>query len=186
MTFAAGNLYFTDLGPGNRSLTPAGSVVRALSVRTGQLTTTRNGIFYGVTMTAGDIYTIAGGGTSTPDGVPATRAAIEGGPIALDGVGNLVIGEPFAHRVLMVPATSGTFYGMPMTIADIYTIAGAGGLGFSTDGTPASDANGGRVKGLAAWGGDVVFSDMFNTRVRAVTGSGTAAPRSDRRANANR
>ena len=37
----------------------------------------RSGTFYGKKMTAGDIYTIAGGGTTLGDGGAATRAALE-------------------------------------------------------------------------------------------------------------
>jgi hypothetical protein len=90
---------------------------------------TSTGTFYGQAMTAGDIYTVAGGGTDgLGDGGPATSAElIYPDSVAVDAAGNLVIN----NRV--VAAQSGTFYGIAMTAGDIYTVAG-GGPGGGTDG----------------------------------------------------
>ena len=53
-----------------------------------------SGTFYGQSMTAGDIYTVAGNGTPglSGDGGPATGAGLSSpGGLAVDGSGNLVI-----------------------------------------------------------------------------------------------
>jgi hypothetical protein len=87
----------------------------------------RTGTFYGQGMTAGDIYTVAGGGAGLGDGGPATSAGLqEPGGVAVDHSGNLVIGDTFNNRVRVVAAATGTFYGQAMTADDIYTVAGGG------------------------------------------------------------
>ena len=77
-------------------------------------------------MTTGNIYTIAGNGTSgvsTGDGGPATAAALDSPrDIAIDAAGNLAI--PTENEIRVVAATTGTFYGQAMTAGDIYRIAG--------------------------------------------------------------
>ena len=84
------------------------------------------GTFYGQPMTAGDIYTVAGGGTSgLGDGGPATSAELTGPWDAnLDSPGNLVVADTGDGRIRVVAGTTGTFYGQPMTAGDIYTVAG--------------------------------------------------------------
>jgi hypothetical protein len=53
-----------------------------------------SGTFYGIPMTSGDIYTVAGDGTEgySGDGGPATRAEISPISVALDLAGNPLIG----------------------------------------------------------------------------------------------
>ena len=98
------------------------------------------GTFYGQAMTAGDIYTVAGGGTGgLGDGGPATCAALthpQG--VAVDAAGNLLIADDYANRVRMVADSTGTFYGQAMTAGDIYTVAGGGSS--ADDGVPATAA----------------------------------------------
>jgi hypothetical protein len=64
-----------------------------------------NGTFYGVSMTAGDIYTVAGnGGTGfSGDGGPATRASLsdpEG--VTVNAAGDLVIPDTSNDRIRVV------------------------------------------------------------------------------------
>ena len=110
------------------------------------------GLFYGQKMTAGHIYTVAGGGTEGPEsGIPARDEKFEGplavasdpaGDVAIiDGSGagtaNLVLADE--SRVRVVAAKTGTFYGQHMTVGDIYTVAG-GGTQNAINGTPALKA----------------------------------------------
>ena len=109
------------------------------------------GTFYGRAMTAGDIYTAAGNGTSgfSGDGGPATRAKLSNPvSVATGAAGNLVIADAGNFRVRVVAAGTGTFYGRAMTAGDIYTIAGDGTSGFSGDGGPATSAELDRPAGL--------------------------------------
>jgi trimeric autotransporter adhesin len=126
------------------------------------------GAFYGQPMTAGDIYTVAGGGTGLGDGGPATSAALrapEG--VTVDAAGNLLIADD--GRVRVVPASTGTFYGQPMTAGDIYTVAGNGTFGFSGDGGPATSAALSNPQGIAVdSAGNLVISDAENERIRVV------------------
>ena len=92
------------------------------------------GTFYGMKMTAGHIYRVAGDGRtgSGGDGGPATAAPLDlAGSAVPDGAGNLVIGD--GTRVRVVAARTGTFYGQQMTAGGIYTVAG-NGTAFSGDG----------------------------------------------------
>jgi hypothetical protein len=129
------------------------------------------GRFHHQAMTAGDIYTIAGGGTGgLGDGGPAARSELSGpADIALDPQGNLVIADAGHVRVRAVAAKTGTFYGRPMTAGDIYTIAGKGGAGFSGDGGQATAARLHRPTGAAVdAAGNVLISDSFNERIRVL------------------
>ena len=161
---AAGDLVIADAG------TPSpetGSRVRAVAATTGT--------FYGQHMTAGDIYTVAGtvaGVQFSGLGGPATKAGlgtfIDG--IRVDAVGNLVIAGSIIGRVLVVAASSGTFYGRPMTAGHLYSVAGNGsGGGFSGDGGPATKAQLSDPLGVALdAAGNLLIADTQNQRVRVV------------------
>src|SRR5215471_14851783 len=137
-----------------------------------------DGTFYGQSMTAGDIYTVAGNGTLgfSGEGGPAASAELAGpDQTAVDGDGNLVIADGLNGRVRVVAASDGTFYGQAMTAGDIYTVAGNGIGGFSGEGGPATSAvlNGPRRVTLDGAGNQII-SDRGNNRVRVVAAtSGT-------------
>src|SRR5204863_443032 len=117
---AAGNLLIADTG-NNR--------VRVAAARTGT--------FYGQAMTAGDIYTVAGNGTTgfSGDGGPARSAGLNVPlGVAVDGAGNLLIADFGNRRVRVVAASTGTFYGQAMTAQHIYTVAGNGADTLAGDG----------------------------------------------------
>jgi hypothetical protein len=127
--------------------------------------------FYGQSMRAGDIYTVAGGGTTgLGDGGPATQAKLKGpGGVAVDAAGNLVIDDVYHERVRVVAVATGTFYGQSMRAGDIYTVAGNGTRGFSGDGGPATHAELNRAGAVAVDGtGNLVIADSGNERVRVV------------------
>ncbi len=143
-----------------------------------RLVTATSGTFYGIAMTAGDIYTVAGSGAqgSSGDGGPATSAdLLSPDGVAVDGSGNLVIADTYNSRVRVVAATSGTFYGIAMTAGDIYTVAGNGTNGYSGDGGAATSAEVGQPDGIAVDGsGNLVIAATDNSRVRVVAAtSGT-------------
>jgi hypothetical protein len=134
------------------------------------------GTFYGVPMTKGDIYTVAGNGISgsTGDGGPAVQAELDSpSGVALDPTGNLLIGDTINNRVRMVAVKTGTFYGVPMTAGDIYTVAGGGpGAPHLGDGGPATSATLGFPEGLTVdAAGNLVIADFGDTRVRVVAAS---------------
>jgi len=100
-------------------------------------------------MTAGEIYTIAGGGSGAPhlgDGGPATSATLsEPNGLTVDAAGNVAITDFGDQWVRVVAASTGTFYGQPMTAGDIYAVAGTGSPGFSGDGHAATGGGTGRA-----------------------------------------
>lgn len=153
-----GNALFADAGNG---------VVRVVAARAGT--------FYGIAMRAAHIYTIAGGGSQTTSGGPATALALDPVGLAVDGHGNVLITNGIfggVAGVWAVAAKSGTFYGQPMTAGDIYQIAG-GGLA-SGDWIPAISAGLPNTVGVAVDGaGNVLIADEYQNpqhtfRVRVV------------------
>jgi sugar lactone lactonase YvrE len=154
---AAGNLVIAD---------EANNRVRVLAGSTGR--------FDGRTMTAGDIYTVAGNGTTgiSGDGGPAIRAEMRAPcGVAFDAAGNLVIADTGGGRVRVVAARTGTLYGRAMTAGDIYTVAGSLNWGFSGDGGPATKAELNQPFSVAVDGqGHLIIADEANNRVRVVTG----------------
>jgi hypothetical protein len=132
------------------------------------------GTFYGKQMTAGHIYTVAGGSPSglAGDGGPATatRLSLPYGA-TVDAAGNLVIADTGNNRIRVIAAASGSFYGQPMTTGDIYTVAGTGIRGFSGDGHPATAAKLNGAAGVAVdAAGNLVLADTGNNRIRIVAG----------------
>jgi hypothetical protein len=122
----------------------------------------RTGTFYREHMTAGDIYTIAGGGTSTGNGVPARTAALHPAGVAVDRRGNVLVTDwctaflgcaPLQSKVRVIAERTGVFYGQHMIAGRIYTIAGKGPIGFSGDGGPGTKALLAGAAGLAFWPG---------------------------------
>jgi hypothetical protein len=151
----------------------AGNLVIAVNDRV-MAVAESTGTFYGQPMTAGDIYTVAGDGSSewTGGGIPAVDAGMSPGTVAVDSDGNLLIGDLINHRVLVVADRTGTFYGQPMTSGDVYSLAGNGSHTSSGDGGPATNA--GFVNILAVTvdhSGNVIIADFTAGRVRVVAHS---------------
>jgi trimeric autotransporter adhesin len=159
-TDRAGNVVIADTGNGRIR------VVAAVS-----------GTFYGQAMTAGDVYTIAGQGIDgySGDGGPAASAEfIQPDSVTVAANGNVLINDSGNHRVRVVAAASGTFYGQAMTAGDIYTIAGSGTAGYSGDGGPATSAELQSAAETVDAAGNVIIADASNERVRVVAAaSGT-------------
>jgi hypothetical protein len=155
---AAGNLVIGDMNNNN---------IRVVAAATGT--------FYGQAMTAGDIYTIAGDGLEGfgGDGFPAAAASLaHPHGVAVDGAGNVIIDDTDNMRIRVIAAATGTFYGVPMTAGDIYTVAGNGQFAFSGDGGPATSAALASPRGVAVdAAGNLVIADTGNSRVRVVAGS---------------
>jgi len=139
------------------------SEIRVVAVRTGT--------FYGQSMTAGHIYGIAGDGHPgySGDGGPATGAEIAFTSLHLDSHGSLLIPTSDFH-VRVVAEQDGTFYGVPMTAGDIYTVAGDGTPGYAGDGGPATSAEMSAAQDAAASAAGLFIADSANLRFRLVTG----------------
>ncbi len=140
-----------------------------------RVTANSTGTFYGVAMTAGDVYTVAGDGAPgySGDGGPATEAALDlPFGVGMDGSGNIIIADTGNQRLRVIAKSTGTFYGQAMTAGDIYTIAGNGAAGYSGDGGPATAAELGAPWGATVDGaGNVLVTDPGNSRVRVVAES---------------
>ena len=137
----------------------------------------------GVSMTAGDMYTIAGetgDSNYSGDGGAATSATmVSPAGLTIDAAGDLYVSDDYMDVVREIPAASGTQWGRAMTANDIYTIAGntsvAGTGGSSGDGGPATSAELNGAEGLGTdAAGDLYIGDTYNNRLQEVpVSSGT-------------
>jgi sugar lactone lactonase YvrE len=172
---SAGNLYFTELENNTlRRVDPRGVVTTVagpdtLSGPTRIAIDRSDNIYiaesYGQRVRkmspAGIVTTVAGNGTreSSGDGGPAAQAAINvPHGVAIDGAGNLYIGELYGYRVRKIG---------PDGI--IRTVAGTGQKGFSGDGGPAKAATIGETADVAVDNaGDLYILDRANGLIRMV------------------
>ena len=162
---AAGNVYITD-GHANQLREVAAT----------------GGTQWGQSMTAGDIYTVAGAvdgtGGHTGDGAPAGASLLstpEG--VSADPAGNLYIADGANNRIQEIAGPSHLQWGTQMTAGDIYTIAGSatGSAGNTGDGGPATAAklNSPEMMSLDS-AGDLYIADGVNNRIREIpAASGT-------------
>ena len=118
----------------------------------------KNETLFGQTMIKGDIYTIAGGGSSngyTATNVAATSETLYSPTgIAVDSAGNVYFAEDGGLNLLRVVAASNeTLFGQSMTQGDIYTIASGlnSPVGVAVDGT-----------------GNVYVADTYNNVIQMV------------------
>ncbi|MCH8823981.1 MAG: hypothetical protein IH984_10775, partial [Planctomycetes bacterium] len=125
-----------------------------------------NNVIRKVDAATGDISTVAGGGSlQTGDGALAT-AAWTNTPydVAVDAAGNIYIADTFNHRIRKVDIGTGL----------ISTIGGTGVQGYGGDGGAATAALLDTPSGIAVdSGGNVIFSDTVNQRIRKITPGGT-------------
>jgi sugar lactone lactonase YvrE len=116
-----------------------------------------------ITAATGFISTIAGNGTYgfSGDGAAATAAELhEPDDVAVDGSGNVYIGDHSNQRIRKITASTGV----------ISTIAGTGVGGFSGDGEAAKAAQLNFPEGVAVDAlGNVYIADSYNERIRKIT-----------------
>ncbi len=160
------------LGPGFLAVDGAGNVLFADDGLRLEVIAATSGTFYGQHMITGDLYTIAGtsSGRFTIGG--AARKSylgdLAGLTVAPDG--NLFLADSNLTLVLMIPLTTGTYFGQQMTAEHLYLIAGDGGMYYDGDGRLATRS--------AVWpsdvavdsSGNVLIADGVNERIRVVPG----------------
>jgi len=142
------------------------------------------GQHFGLTMTAGHLYTVAGTGAAgfSGEGRPGPQATLDAPVgVAVDGAGDVFIADTANCRVREIPAVSTTRDGGTLGVGHIYTVAGTGscgtplGAGVDGDGGPALSAQVWTPSSVAVdSAGDLFISDRGNDEVREVpTASGT-------------
>ncbi len=110
---------------------------------------------------SGIISTIAGGGSSTADGIPATSASLSLGEFIADISGNIYLID--GNRIRKIVAATGV----------ITTVAGTGSAGYSGDGGPATAAQMNSPHGICLdFSGNFYIGDEANAVVRKVTTTG--------------
>ena len=124
----------------------------------------------------GTITTVGGNGTQgyAGDGGAATSSQLNTPcGIALDGDGNLFVADYDNHRVRMIAAVDGEYYGQSVEAGNIYTIAGNGTQGYSGDDGPATSASLNSPSGIALDSSrNLYIAEFWNHRVRKVDTSG--------------
>jgi RHS repeat-associated protein len=129
-----------------------------------------SGTYYGQSMTAHDIYTIAGDGISYfgGNGGPATAAYLDApNGVAIDTGGDIAIADTNNNDVRFVPATSGTYFGQSMTAGDIYSVAGTGTQGYTSGVATSAELYAPESVDFDA-AGDLIIGDAGNGAVRFV------------------
>jgi len=142
------------------------------------------GTQWGISMTAGDVYTVAGSPagylpnfTGLANGTPAAQTRLNHpGGVAVSSSG-LYIADTNNCRVVEIAATTGTQWGIAMTAGDLYTVAGVtGSCGASGDGGPAASAGLNEPAsihfGAGSHAGDLYIADWQNNRIQEVAASG--------------
>lgn len=133
---SAGNLFIADLGNGR---------IRKVSASTGE------------------ISTVAGGGWSEGEGMPALHAMLRGpSAVSVGADGSIYVVEQDGHRVRRIDPDTGF----------ITTIAGSGAQGYAGDGGPAQSAQLTRPSDVALdVAGNLYIADQFNHCIRVVDAS---------------
>jgi hypothetical protein len=156
----AGNLYIADT---------ANEAIRVVAAT--------NTTLFGISMTAGNIYTVAGTGNSgfSIDGTAATSANLaDPQSVFVDKFGNLFIADSGNQRIRVVAAANTTLFGVTMNANDIYTVAGNGTSGFSIDGAAATAANLASPQSVFVDPFENLFiSDSGNQQIRVVAAANT-------------
>jgi sugar lactone lactonase YvrE len=116
-----------------------------------------------VTVSTGNISTVAGNGTGgfSGDGAAATSAELwDPYGVAVDSAGNIYIADWGNHRIREVTVSTGK----------ISTVAGNGTAGYGGDGAAATSAKLNNPYGVAVdSSGNLYIADTVNNRVRKVT-----------------
>ncbi|HVB45079.1 MAG TPA: RHS repeat-associated core domain-containing protein [Streptosporangiaceae bacterium] len=135
---------------------------------------------WGRSMTAGDMYTVAGspsGQQGSTHGGSALSGFLMFAPAGLtfDSSGNMIISDSGNDRILAVPAASGTYFGVSMTAGNVYEIAGHdNNPGHSGDGGPAVTCFLNDPQGISVGrhGTDLYIADAGNNRIQEIYGNG--------------
>jgi hypothetical protein len=167
-----GVAYWDSLSPLGTMIDRAGNLYATDTVSRIKFTPKVDGTYFGQSMTAHRIYTIAGTGTSSynGDGVLATTAHLNlPRDLAIDVGGNVYIADQSNHRIRFVPKTGGTYFGQAMTANYIYTIAGTGTGSYGGDGGAATSTPLNSPYGVSVdlWG-NVAVADYSNHRIRII------------------
>ena len=120
-----------------------------------------NSMIREIAASTGVISTIAGGGSSTADGVPATSASLtftQFNRMGIDAVGNIYV------------STGNCVRKVNMSTGIITTVAGTGTAGYTGDGSAATLAQLSSAQGICVDAmGNIYIADEYNCCVRKVT-----------------
>jgi RHS repeat-associated protein len=147
-----------------------------------------NESLWGRSMTAGDMYTVVGTSGVAGDSDPADKNTVAASASDLNNPtsvtlfgSNMYISDSGNCRIVEVPGSSGTQWGVKMTADDVYTVVGSGGscgdtaTGGAARGTELSS----QLGSVRDPNGNLYISDSGNNRVLEVAGSSSAGQTAD-------
>jgi hypothetical protein len=169
--------------PAGLDIDPAGNVVVALSgAHCVAVISNAGGQYYGLAMSAGRLYPIAGGGdgTTADRGLALKATLVDPVAVTLDGTGDVIVADASSsgggNRVRVIGESNVTNWGVTIRPLTISTVTGTGAAGFSGDRGPATLASINQPSGVALDDdGDLLVADSANNRVREVIGSSSLA-----------
>ena len=135
----------------------------------------------GITMTKGDVYTIAGSPAGaaglSPNGTSAAKSLLNAPTgLAVDDNGNLFIADSGNNRIVELVASASTAWGniSSPVAGDVYTVAGSasGTVGTGGDGIAATSSDLDNPAGVFIGdnaGGNLYIADAGNNRVQMVS-----------------
>jgi hypothetical protein len=129
------------------------------------------GSFFGITMTAGNIYKIAGNGMSSAggDGGIATTVPVIPTALTTDTLGNIYALEMLPSVVRMICRVPGKYYGIIMESGHIYTVAGNRSRGYMGDGAIGTSAELSDPSGISIDNaGNLLIADFDNNVIRKI------------------
>jgi sugar lactone lactonase YvrE len=145
-----------------------------------RLVAASSGSAYGRSVTADDIYTIAGTSRAgfKGDKKPAAKAWLNTPQgVAIDAAGNLFITDSANNRIRLVSGAKGTYDGVAVKAGDIYSVAGNGGTGDTGNGGPATSAELNTPTGVSVGlTGGLLVADNGNNVIREITGTPPGQP----------
>ncbi|MGH3190973.1 MAG: DUF6531 domain-containing protein [Streptosporangiaceae bacterium] len=130
-----------------------------------------------ISMTAGDIYTVAGNGTGSMTSGKAALSSEINNPqgITIDGNGDMLIADTNSCRIAEVPVSSGTYWNVSISADNLTTVAGRGGSDTCTignDNKQATQSNLNFPSTVRDPNGTMYIADTDNNRIQTVSSSG--------------
>lgn len=145
---SVGNLYFAD------QLADGSDRIRVICKTPGT--------YFGVAMTADNLYTIAGGGTGSDGGLASDAKFVSIGCLSFDIAGNLYIADGNNHKIRVIGKNDAEYFGVQMTENNVYTVAGGGTDPGADETRLATDVRLSRPAGLAFNDiGELYFVDQY-------------------------
>jgi len=125
-----------------------------------------DGRYYGVTVSGGNLGTIAGTGSlGSSDGRSLSGTFTYPSGVCIDSYGNIIIADTAGHKIRILAKTNGPHYGVNVSGGNLGTIAGTGSTTFA-DGPLNTGTLNNPVGVCIDSYGNIIIADADNRRIR--------------------